>query len=164
MVFVLFISFLICLRLGELWLSHKNARWLLKNGAVEYGRKHYPFMVMLHILFIVSLLVEYYTRQPVGYSRFVLIFYFVLVVLKIWVVSSLGKFWNTKIYRIPGVPLKKNGLYAYLAHPNYIIVIAEIAVIPLVFHLYFTAVAFTILNMVMLVIRIREENKALCIE
>jgi Uncharacterized protein conserved in bacteria len=164
MVFVLFISVLICLRLGELWLSHENAKWLLQNGAVEYGRKHYPFMVALHFLFIVSLLVEYYTRQPVGYSRFFLIFYFVLVALKIWVVSSLGKFWNTKIYHIPGVPLKKNGLYAYLAHPNYIIVIAEIAVIPLVFHLYFTAVAFTILNMVMLVIRIREENKALCIE
>ncbi|MDP4201493.1 MAG: isoprenylcysteine carboxylmethyltransferase family protein [Bacteroidota bacterium] len=164
MAFLLFITFIICLRLGELLLSHNNAKWLLQNGAIEYGHKHYPFMVALHFLFIISLIVEYYIQRPVGYSQFFLIFYFVLIALKIWIVSSLGRFWNTRIYRIPGVPLKKKGLYAYLAHPNYIIVIAEIAVIPLVFHLYFTAVTFTILNMMMLVIRIREENKALRIE
>jgi methyltransferase len=161
MAFILFISFIIFLRLGEQWLSRKNAKWLLRNGAVEYGSKHYPFMVALHFLFIISLILEYYTQQPDGYSLFFLIFYFVLLVLKIWTVSLLGKFWNTRIYHMPGIPVIKKGLRAYMAHPNYLITIAEIAVIPLVFHLYVTAVVFTILNMVMLVIRMHEENKAL---
>lgn len=73
----------------------------------------------------------------------------------------MGKFWNTRIYRIKGVPLIKNGPYKYLKHPNYLVVIAEIAIIPLAFHLYYTAAIFTLLNSIMLIVRIKEENKAL---
>ena len=74
---------------------------------------------------------------------------------------SLGKFWNTKIYRIPNTSLVKKGPYKYLKHPNYLIVIAEILIIPLVFHLYLTALVFSVLNLIMLSVRIKEENKAL---
>src|SRR5665647_2271843 len=74
---------------------------------------------------------------------------------------SIGKFWNTKIYHISNLPLVKKGPYRYINHPNYMIVIAEIAVIPLAFHLYFTAIVFTILNAMMLFVRIKEENRAL---
>lgn len=161
MIFLLFISFIIALRIGELLLSKRNEVWLLQNGAVEYGKAHYPFIVALHVLFMISLITEYYLNNTALYSVFFLSAYFFLLLFKCWVILSLGKFWNTKIYHIANLPLVKKGPYQYLKHPNYIIVIAEIAIIPLAFHLYFTAIAFTLLNAVMLFVRIKEENKAL---
>jgi methyltransferase len=161
MAFIFFISFIILLRIGELLLSKSNEKWLLQNGAVEYGKKHYPFIVALHTLFLISMIVEYYIRQPPSYNLFLLAFYFLLLVFKAWVLLSLGKFWNTKIYRIANISLVKKGAYKYFKHPNYIIVIMEIVIIPLIFHLYFTAIIFTLLNAVMLFVRIKEENKAL---
>jgi methyltransferase len=159
--FILFISFIILLRIGELLLSKSNEKWLLQNGAVEYGKEHYPFIVALHTLFILSLIIEYIIRQPVSYSLFLVILYFLLLIFKAWVILSLGKFWNTKIYHIENIPLVEKGPYKYFKHPNYLVVIAEIAIIPLCFHLYYTAIAFTLLNALMLYVRIREENKAL---
>ena len=161
MAFILFISFVILLRIGELVLSKSNEKWLLRNGAVEYGQKHYPFIVALHVLFIISVIFEY-SRQPnPTYSLFFIIFYFVLLAFKAWVILSLGKFWNTRIYHVPNIPLIKKGPYRYFKHPNYLIVIAEIAVIPLIFNLYYTAITFSLLNAIMLFTRIKEENIAL---
>lgn len=164
MVFILFISFVILLRIGELVLSKSNEKWLLQNGAVEYGNKHYPFIVTLHILFIISLIVEHTARQESSFSLFMLILYFSLLAFKTWVIFSLGKYWNTKIYHIPDIPLIRKGPYNYFKHPNYLIVIAEIAVIPMIFHLYFTAITFTLLNALMLFVRIKEENKVLLLK
>jgi methyltransferase len=161
MAFILFVPFIILLRIGELILSKRNEIWLLQQGAVEYGRKHYPYMVTLHTLFIISLIVEYSTKQIETHSQVLLILYLLLLVFKAWVITSLGKFWNTKIYHVSGFPLIKKGLYKYIKHPNYLIVIAEIAIIPTIFHLYFTAITFSALNLIMLFVRIREENKAL---
>jgi len=161
MAFILFISFIILLRIAELILSRRNEIWLLQNGAIEYGQKHYPYIVALHVLFIVSLIIEYSTTQTAPLNLFFLVLYLLFVLFKALVISSLGKFWNTKIYHIPDFPLMKNGVYKYIKHPNYLIVIAEIAIIPLVFHLYYTAIAFTVLNAIILSIRIKEENKVL---
>jgi methyltransferase len=161
MAFILFISFIILLRIGELVLSKSNEKWLLQNSAIEYGQKHYPFIVALHVLFILSLIFEYYTKPTVSYSIILLVVYFLLLAFKTWVVLSLGKYWNTKIYHIPGVALVNKGPYKFLKHPNYMVVVAEIAIIPLAFHLYYTAIIFTLLNAVMLTVRIKEENKIL---
>jgi len=161
MVFILFISFVILLRIGELVLSKRNEKWLIQNGAVEYGQKHYLFIVALHGLFISSVIFEYFRQQDPEFSIVLIIFYLILLAFKFWIILSLGKFWNTKIYHIPNIPLIKEGPYKFLKHPNYLIVIAEIAVIPMIFHLYFTAITFTLLNAIMLFVRIKEENKAL---
>ncbi|HVA99466.1 MAG TPA: isoprenylcysteine carboxylmethyltransferase family protein [Bacteroidia bacterium] len=161
MIFIFFISFVILLRIGELFLAKKNEKWLLQNGAVEYGKKHYPFIVALHILFFLSLIIEYSTQQAPSFSLLMLLFYFVLLAFKVWIIASLGKFWNTKIFHIQNFPLIKKGAYKYFKHPNYIVVIGEIAVIPLVFNLYYTAVIFSFLNAIMLTVRIKEENVAL---
>ncbi len=161
MAFILFISFIILLRIGELIRSRRNEIWLLQQGAVEYGRKHYPYIVTLHTLFIISLIVEYSTKQTEVYSLFLLIIYLLLLVFKAWVITSLGKYWNTKIYHVQGFPLIQKGPYKYIKHPNYLIVIAEIAIIPAIFHLYLTALTFSVLNLIMLSVRIKEENKAL---
>ena len=161
MVFALFVLFVLLLRLGELLLARRNERWLLARGAVEYGRRHYPCIVLLHVLFFVSLVTEYVLTPEKGYSIPLLVLYFLLLGFKAWTVFSLGKFCNTRIYRIPDWPLVKKGPYRFMKHPNYVIVIAEITLIPLIFHLYFTAIVFSLLNALMLFVRIRVENRAL---
>lgn len=161
MLFSLFIIFLILLRIAELLLARSNEKWILQRGAVEYGQKHYLLIVMLHVFFFVSLIAEYLIAEPASYSLSLLLLLFIILALKVWTILSLGKFWNTKIYHIPDYPLIKKGPYRYLKHPNYILVIAEIAVIPLIFHLYYTAIIFTVLNAFMLTVRIKEENRAL---
>jgi methyltransferase len=161
MIFTIFILFLIFQRLAELYVSSKNERWLLKNGAVEYGKEHYPFIVALHTLFIISVIAEYLWRDhtPANYTLIVL--FFVLIVIKVVVISTLGHYWNTKIYKVPGTRPVATGIYKYVKHPNYIIVICEIAIIPLAFGLYYTAVVFSLLNAAMLCVRIKKENEVL---
>ena len=51
--------------------------------------------------------------------------------------------------------------YKYVDHPNYIVVIAEIAVLPVVFGLWQLAILFSLINAAVLTIRIRAENRAL---
>lgn len=161
MVFAVFVGFLILLRLGELLLACRNERWLLQHGAVEYGMRHYRYIVMLHVFFFISLITEYVFTSTGYYSIPLLVLYFLLLAFKAWVIFSLGRFWNTKILHISGYPLVKKGPYKFMKHPNYLIVIAEIALIPLIFHLYITAIVFTLLNALMLYVRIREENRVL---
>ena len=161
MVFVLFISFVILLRIGELILAKRNEKWILEQGAVEYGKKHYPLIVALHSLFFVSLIIEYLSQQKSSYGILLILSYFILICFKTWIILSLGKFWNTKIFRVKHFPLINKGPYKYFKHPNYLVVITEIALIPLAFHLYYTAVIFSILNAIVLFIRIKEENAVL---
>jgi len=161
MSFYIFIISLILLRLVELLVSKRNEVWLLKNGAKEYGKNHYPFIVSLHIFFILSLLIEYSLKTAVNPEYFLMYLFIVLILFKANIIYSLGYFWNTKIFHIKGAKLVRKGLYQHFSHPNYFIVVCEILVIPLIFHLYFTAIVFSILNGIMLYIRIKVENKAL---
>jgi len=159
MYFIIFISLFILQRLSELYIARRNEKWLLEQGAIEYGRSHYPFIVALHTLFIVSMIVEYILMGYPLISWLFLTIFIAILSFKFWALSSLGKYWNTKIYRIPGVYPVKKGPYKFLKHPNYMEVICEIAIIPLVFHLYYTAIIFTILNAAMLTVRIKTENR-----
>lgn len=161
MIFIIFILFLIFQRLAELYVSSKNEKWLLKNGAVEYGKEHYPFIVALHTLFIISVIAEYIWRDDTVVNYALIVCFFVLIGIKVVVISTLGHYWNTKIYKVPGTRPVSAGIYKYIKHPNYIIVILEIAIIPMAFGLYYTAIAFTLLNAGMLYVRIKKENEVL---
>ncbi len=157
--FILFISFFIYQRLFELWFARRNEKWLRANGAIEYGQKHYPFIVLLHTAFIASMIIEYFFSSRGGIDPSFAALWFLLIAAKIWVITSLGHYWNTKIFRIPGVTPIRRGPYRFLRHPNYVIVVCEFIVVPLVFHLFYTALIFSILNAIMLTVRIKEEEK-----
>lgn len=159
MYFIVFITFLIMQRLSELYISRQNEKWLLQNGAIQYGQSHYPFMVAMHTLFIISLITEYNLRDNTAFSYNFFMAFVLVLCFKFWALSSLGKYWNTKIYRIPNVYPVKKGPYKIFKHPNYMEVVCEIAIIPLIFNLYYTAIIFTLLNAVMLTVRISVENK-----
>jgi methyltransferase len=81
--------------------------------------------------------------------------------LRYWAILSLREHWNTRILVIPGEKLVKKGPYKYLSHPNYVVVAAEILVFPLIFGARTTALVFSVLNAILLSVRIKEEELAL---
>lgn len=159
--FYFFIGFIIITRIIELYISKRNEKWLRNNGAVEYGAKHYKYFIFLHTFFFLSLLTEYNLSPYKDVNYYALILFFVTQFFRLSIFISLGKFWNTRILVVPDVKLIRKGLYKYFKHPNYAIVIIEIITIPLSFSLYYTLISFTLLNLVLLFVRIKTENKAL---
>jgi methyltransferase len=145
-------------RVGELWLSNRNTRRLLAQGAREYGQSHYPLIVAVHALWLVAL---WWLAPGRHVFAFWLVLYVLLQVARIWVLATLGQRWTTRIIVLPGAPLVRRGPYRLVNHPNYVVVMGEIAVLPLVFGLWQIAVIFTALNAAVLSVRIREENRAL---
>ena len=145
-------------RLSELWLSRRNTRRLLAQGAREHGRGHYPLIVAVHALWLVSL---WWLARSRPVDGFWLGIFVLLEIARIWVLATLGPRWTTRIIVLPEAPLVRNGPYRFVNHPNYWVVIGEIAVLPLVFGLWQVALAFTLLNAIVLAIRIRSENRAL---
>lgn len=145
-------------RLGELWLSNRNTGRLLARGAQEVGAKHYPLIVAVHALWLAAL---WWLAPGRSVSLFWLAIYVLLQVARIWVIATLGERWTTRIIVLPGAPLVQGGPYRFVNHPNYWVVAAEIAVLPLVFGFWDLAILFSLANAAILSVRIREENRAL---
>ena len=145
-------------RLGELWLSNRNTSRLLSRGAREYGARHYPLIVAVHVLWLVAL---WWLAPPRPIDLGWLALFAMLEIGRVWVMLSLGKRWTTRIIVLPEAPLVRRGPYRFLNHPNYVVVVGEIAVLPLVFGLYWISLLFSALNAAALAIRIRAENRAL---
>jgi len=81
--------------------------------------------------------------------------------LRWWCISTLGRRWNTRIVVIPGLPLVDPWPYRWLRHPNYVAVVVEGIALPMVHTAWITGVTFTVLNAVLLRVRIRAEEDAL---
>ncbi|MGN6589849.1 MAG: isoprenylcysteine carboxyl methyltransferase family protein [Sphingomicrobium sp.] len=145
-------------RVGELWLSNRNTRRLLAQGAHEHAPEHYPLIVVLHAAWLIALWLLALSRtiDPFWLGLFV-----VIELARIWTLASLGERWTTRIIVLPGTPLVRRGPYRWINHPNYWIVIAEIAVLPLVFGLWWVSLLFSLLNAALLIVRIHQENRAL---
>ena len=146
-------------RLAELALSRRNERRLIALGGIESGAGHYPILVLLHTAWLVSMPL---TLPADGAVDWRLIGLFAALQLgRYWAIASLGIHWTTRIIVIPGSALVLKGPYRFLRHPNYVIVAAEIAVLPLAFGAWTLTLGFSLLNGLVLAHRIRVENAAL---
>ncbi|CAM3892871.1 isoprenylcysteine carboxyl methyltransferase family protein [Mesobacillus zeae] len=163
MPFYLFIGFVILQRLAELIIARKNERWMKSRGAVETGQGHYKAMVVIHVAFLLSTILEvkWFNRELSDFWPLLLSLFFAAQIMRIWALTSLGNFWNTKIIILPGADVVQKGPYRIMKHPNYVVVVTEIIVIPLMFNAVITAVVFTVLNIIILSFRIPAEEKAL---
>ena len=163
MIFYIILSIVIVQRLLELVIAKRNEKNMRAQGAYEVGASHYPLMILLHVSFFISLLIEVsiFNLTPSPLFLIFLIMFLCVQGLRIWCLTSLGSFWNTKIIILPGATVVTKGPYKYLRHPNSLVVSIEIALLPLMFEAYFTAICFTILNAIMLSIRIPAEERAL---
>ncbi|MCC6912260.1 MAG: hypothetical protein IT566_01050 [Rhodospirillaceae bacterium] len=149
-------------RLGELVIARRNTAALLARGAVEVGAAHYPLIVALHAIWLAALAGWVAVTAP-SVNFPLLAVFACLQAARLWVLWSLGPFWTTRIVTLPGAPLVRRGPYRFVRHPNYLVVILEIAVLPLVFGAWVLAAVFSLLNAAILYVRIRAEDQALAV-
>ncbi|HEY1310699.1 MAG TPA: isoprenylcysteine carboxylmethyltransferase family protein [Pseudolabrys sp.] len=152
------LTFLTVQRLAELGYAQWNTGRLRAGGGVEFGARHYPLMVALHAFWLLGL-------WMLGHDRDVDPFWLTVFVLlqagRLWVIVTLGGRWTTRVIVLPGAAPIVRGPYRWLRHPNYLVVVLEIAVVPLAFGLPVFALIFSLANAALLTYRIRVENQAL---
>ncbi len=151
-------------RVVELVVSTRNVRWSKARGGVEVGQRHYLFMVLLHTALLVGAVVEVWVADrpflPVlGWTMFALVL--ASQALRWWCISTLGRQWNTRVVVVPGLARVEGGPYRWLPHPNYVAVVVEGLMLPLVHSAWVTALVFSLANLVLLRHRIRVEETAL---
>ncbi len=151
-------------RLVELRLSNRNAAWSLDQGGVEHGREHYPVMVVIHTGLLLGAIAEVVLlHRPfvpwLGGSMLALAL--ACQALRWWCITTLGSRWNTRVIVVPNLPRVTGGPYRWLNHPNYVAVVAEGIVLPMVHGAWITAAVFTAANALLLRRRIQVENAAL---
>lgn len=146
-------------RLAELAYAQRNTRNLLARGAVEIGRGHYPLFILLHGSWLIAIAVLVPAAAAPSWPLLVL--FALLQAGRVWVIATLGPYWTTRIITLPSAPLVARGPFRFVRHPNYWVVTGEIAVLPLAFGAWRLALAFSVLNALLLAWRIRVENAAL---
>lgn len=155
---VALLAFVTAQRGLELVLARRNTARLLSRGAVEIASGHYPLIVALHAAWLAAL--WWYGAGEMVSAPWLGV-YAALQVFRAWILASLGERWTTRIIVLPHAALVRRGPYRFIKHPNYALVVAEIAVLPLALNLPWIGLSFSILNAIVLTIRIRAEEQAL---
>lgn len=146
-------------RLGELALASANTRRLLARGGREVGRGHYPLFILLHASWLLAIaLTVPPEREP---NAILLLVFLALQLARVWVVSTLGPYWTTRVVTVPDAPLVRRGPFRFLRHPNYWVVGAEILILPLAFGAVWVAVVWSVLNALLIRHRVGVEERAL---
>ncbi len=154
-------------RLAELVISARNARWAFARGGTEFGKAHFPAMVLLHTGLLVAAPAEVFLLDrpfipALGWPMLAVVL--LAQAGRYWIIVTLGRQWNTRVIVVPGASRVRRGPYRYewLPHPNYLIVAIEGIALPLVHTAWITALAFTLLNAILLLgFRIPAEDRAL---
>ena len=162
--YAVLVLLVVVIRFVELGVARRNLAWARARGGVETGGVHYPAMVALHTALLAGCLLEVLAADRpflpwLGWPMLVLLAG--AHALRWWCIRTLGPQWNTRVVRVPGMPLVTGGPYRWFRHPNYVAVVVEGVALPLVHTAWVTAVAFTVLNAVLLRVRLRVEEEAL---
>jgi methyltransferase len=143
--------------LGRRW----NTRVIVVPGMAPV--RSGPYRLFRHPNYV-AVVVEALVRRPdvpPGLAWSMLAVVVASQALRWWCIATLGRRWNTRVIVVPDLPPVTHGPYRFLSHPNYVAVVAEGLALPLVHGLWMTAVGFTVLNAVVLSVRLRVENAAL---
>lgn len=153
----LFLAYIILERLIELPIANRNTKRLKALGGVEHSPGHYPLIVAVHTGWIVAMVWMGHDSQPLWS---LLAVYVGLQVLRLYILGTLGRRWTTRIIVLPDEQKVTKGPFGLVPHPNYLLVIAEILIAPLVLGLWEVAAIFSALNAAVLVIRVSAEERA----
>lgn len=160
---LVFSLFLVAQRLIELRISARHAKALTARGAVEYGRAHFPLIVLVHTLLPLGMIAEvaFLGARPGPAWPFWAGSFAIGQLLRYAAIRALGPFWNVRVLVVPGAPLVRTGPYRLLKHPNYLGVVIELLAAPMLFGAWRTALVVSLLNAFALSLRIRCEERAL---
>jgi len=158
-----FVPLLCAERLVELAIARRNEGWIRGAGGVEHGARLTRWIVAFHAAWFAAFILEAGLRGAAPVLGVVppLVCFGLLQALRYWCIASLGPFWNTKVLVLPGAPPVRRGPYRWLRHPNYLVVLVEIALYPALFGCWVTALVFGLVNAVLLQRRVAQEDAAL---
>ncbi|MEU4234635.1 isoprenylcysteine carboxyl methyltransferase family protein [Nonomuraea sp. NPDC026600] len=151
-------------RLAELAVARRNLAWARSKGGIEYGRRHYPWIVLAHTGLLMACPAEVwlFDRPFIPVLGWPMLAIVLLAQGLRWsCIAALGRQWNTRVVVVPGMPLVSAGPYRWSRHPNYVAVVAEGVALPLVHTAWLTALVFTLVNGVLLAVRVWVEEAAL---
>jgi len=156
-----FLALLAVQRGAEVAQSAANSRRLRARGAVEHGRGHYPLLVALHVLWPLGLLAEVLGANARPWRSWPLWLLLLLAAqgLRFAAMAALGERWTTRVLVLPGEPLLRRGPYRWLRHPSYVAVTLELVAAPLLFGAWRTALAASAVNLALLAVRVRVEER-----
>lgn len=156
------VLFYILQRLSEVYISRCNENWLKKNyNAIELSPKEGKLMIVLHSLWFLCLLLELnvkkiYLSGPVAIPIVLLLG--LCLALRYHTIEILKKFWTIKVMKMENQVFIKKGIYRFIRHPNYLVVVLEFIFLPLLLGAYNTMIIFSLLNGWFLYKRIQVER------
>ncbi len=151
-------------RLVELALSRRNAQRAFARGGVEAGQGHFRVMALMHTAFLFACGAEVLLQDrafPGAAGWVALVAAVGAQALRYWAIATLGDRWNVRIIFVPGDLPVTSGPYRFIRHPNYVAVVLELLVVPLIHGAWVCAVVFSLANAAVLTFRIRAEERAL---
>ena len=152
-------AYVIIQRLAELAYANANTRRLLAEGGREHGAKHYPLFILLHSGWLIA--IALFAAPSAAPDLLLLNAFIASQTFRFWTLASIGRWWTTRIISAPHFPRVKRGPYRFIKHPNYTLVVVEIALLPFLLGAPAMAITFSILNAALLWWRIRIENEVL---
>lgn len=150
------------MRLAEVVVSARRAR--IRHDEVVSEPWLFPLMATLHTGLVLAPLAEVlwlersFTPWIGGTAVGILV---LATVLRVWTLSTIGIAWNVRVVKPEETTVVTTGPYAFIRHPNYLVVILEIAALPLVHSAWIAAIALSALNAFVLWHRIRTEERML---
>ena len=153
------IALLIFQRFIEFLYSKQNKVWLLRNKGINYDQGSFKLIALVHVSWMISIF--YFSLKDLEINYFFVILFFLLQIIRVWILVTLRNYWTVEIIRIPNTKLVKKGPYKYIKHPNYLLVVFEVIVFSLIFNEKIIAIIFCILHILVLWNRIKIENEVL---
>ncbi len=150
-------------RLSEMLISRHHQRVMEKMGGVEFGRELFPAFVALHVGMPLAIALEVLVlgTRPGPDWPWMLVLLVIAALLRGAAIRALGERWHVRVWVVPGEPPMTHGIYRWMRHPNYFAVMLECAALPLLFGAWRTAIGASLVNLVLLAMRIRTEEQAL---
>jgi len=164
MFFYFLILLIIFQRLLEMRLSRQHFNLIKDKLLISPRKKELFLMLALHSLFFISSLVEFSWRGSLAPMPFLILGSLILIfcqLVRFKTMKLLGVAWTTFPISFKEQQICSKSLYRYVRHPNYLIVIIEIFLIPLLGKCYYTSIIFGVLNFIFLIRRIKVEEAAL---
>ena len=147
-------------RLIELVIAQRNTSRLIARGGFEIGSGRYGFVLVLQIAWLLGLWYLALYQQPAVSLPWIYA-YVVLEAARGWIVAGLGSSWTTRLIVVPGEKLPDEGFQSWIRHANYLVVAAEIVILPMALGYWWYAILFGVLNLALLAWRVRSEEAAL---
>ena len=151
-------------RLSEIFIGNKNIHKHKENLIHPVDQSEKKQMLWLHSAWFLSCFLEYRwhgEKIPQIMLTTVLLTLLSCQVIRFQIIKILGDFWTPFPIAFKGQKIIESGPYRFISHPNYLIVMMEIALVPALGKCFMTAFVFSIVNYLFLKRRIMIEEQAL---